>query len=509
MKTTEAKSNTSILIVEDEGLIAIDLKKKLEQVGYSVPMIVDNATDALLSVESLKPDLVLMDIRLRGPEDGIETADRIRRGFHVPVMFVTAHADRETLDRAKIAEPFGYIVKPFHSVDFRAQIEMALWKHAMEQKLRISEAWLSTTFRNVADALIATDSEGNVAFMNLPATQLTGWDWRESRGKPLLEVFQVFEEATDLPVLHPLDAIYDGRELSTGARTFKLRKKGVEKLTFVEAELSANRDEESLLGIIVVFRDITERRRAEEQNRQLQKMNCLNLMAVGLGRELAESQTRMDDLLKELIATSKGSSLRALGDLYVYSANQQSVVQQLISLGRAVGGQALTVDLNVVLSALETKFRKVLGTSRSLNLKLEPGIPPISVDPQNLQENLLRLIASARDAMPDGGIVEISTMTVNPAEDEHSVRLTIRDTGKGIRPGAGDRVFDPYYQSRTGSGNPKFALALVYRFVALSGGSIEVESGPGDGAAYFMNFPVAVISPGAEAVSEKRIAASR
>jgi CheY-like chemotaxis protein len=155
--------NTSILIVEDEALIALDLKERLELVGYSVPLIADTVEDAILGVERHQPSLILMDIRLRGAKDGIEAADEIRRRFHLPVMFVTSHADRETLERAKIAEPFGYIVKPFHGVNFRAQIEIALWKHQMEQKLRISEAWLSTTFRNVADALIATDHEGNVA----------------------------------------------------------------------------------------------------------------------------------------------------------------------------------------------------------------------------------------------------------------------------------------------------------------------------------------------------------
>lgn len=127
---------TNIIVVEDEGLIALDLKLRLERVGYTVAAIADNAADALEGVERLQPSLVLMDIRLRGSEDGIETADQIRWRFHVPVIFVTAHAGREILDRAKITEPCGYIVKPFHSVDFRAQIEMALWKHQMEEKRR-------------------------------------------------------------------------------------------------------------------------------------------------------------------------------------------------------------------------------------------------------------------------------------------------------------------------------------------------------------------------------------
>jgi two-component system, response regulator PdtaR len=125
----EAPAKITILIVEDEGLIALDLKRKLEQAGYTVVIIVDNAADAIQSVDELRPSLVLMDIQLRGPQDGIAAADQIRRQFNVPVIFVTAFADRETLDRARITDPFDYILKPFHAVGFRARIEKALWKH--------------------------------------------------------------------------------------------------------------------------------------------------------------------------------------------------------------------------------------------------------------------------------------------------------------------------------------------------------------------------------------------
>jgi PAS domain S-box-containing protein len=488
--------NTSIVIVEDEGLIALDLKKKLEQVGYTIPLIADNAADALAGVETILPSLVLMDIRLRGAQDGIDTADQIRRQFHIPVMFVTAHADHDTLARAKITEPFGYIVKPFHSVDFRAQIEMALWRHQMEQKLRISEAWLSTTFRNVADALIATDSEGNIAFMNKPAAALTGWDEAESKGKPLLEVFQVFDHATSLPAVHPLNTIWDGMELDTGPRTFKLTKRGGSESLLVEAELSANRDEGSLLGVIVVFRDITARLKAEKQQHQLQKMNSLGLMAIGLGTELAESHRRMDNSLKQLIAQSQGSTLRLLGDVFQLSAYQQSVVEHLITLGNTRTGKPAMVDLNAIVTELERKLGKALGIGRSLQLKLQPGIPIIRADPRGLRESLFRLLAGARDAMPDGGEVEISTTSIESADGRVEAQIAIRDTGKSIRANAAERVFDPYYQSRPGKGNPGLSLALVYQFVALSGGVIEVESTPGRGMAYLLNFPAADLPDG-------------
>jgi CheY-like chemotaxis protein len=126
--------NISILIVEDEGLIALDLKKKLEKLGCAVPAIVDNGADALGSVERLRPSLVMMDIGLNGPQDGIATADQIRRRFHIPIVFVTASADRQTLERAWITEPCDYIVKPFQDIDLRARIAMALRKHRQDPK---------------------------------------------------------------------------------------------------------------------------------------------------------------------------------------------------------------------------------------------------------------------------------------------------------------------------------------------------------------------------------------
>ena len=138
---------TKILVVEDEGLIALDLQSRLQQAGYLVPTVADNGVDALNCVERDRPSLVLMDIRLRGSEDGIETADQIRRRFDVPVVFVTAHADRETLNRARRSEPFGYLVKPFAGVDFHAQIESSLWQHQRLRELRATESRISAAFQ--------------------------------------------------------------------------------------------------------------------------------------------------------------------------------------------------------------------------------------------------------------------------------------------------------------------------------------------------------------------------
>jgi two-component system, cell cycle sensor histidine kinase and response regulator CckA len=478
--------NAEILIVEDEGLIAMDLKRKLERAGYTVPAIVDNAEDALRSARDIRPALVLMDIRLNGPVDGIEAADQIRKQFHLPVMFVTAHADRATLDRARIAEPFGYIVKPFHSVDFCAQIEMALWKHQMEQKLRVSEAWLAATFRNVGDALIATDSEGNVALMNLPAARLTGWGQTEAVGKPLWHVFRAVDEITGLSAVLPVEEVSEGEGIGQQPCILTNRIGGT---VIVEAEISANIDAGQTFGVIVAFRDITERRKAENQARQLQKMDALTLMATGLGRELAESQQKMDNSLRVLIEESERPAPRLLWDVYERSAHQQSVVQQLLTLGNSNGGEPSLLNLNDVLSGLEPKMHKVLGIHRSLRLRLQPGVPMILANLAYLRENLLRLVSDARQATAEGATVEVSTATVKSGPGKYNSQVVVRDNRKVLASSAKERTFDPYYQSRPGKRNPGFSLALVYQFAALSGGSIDVEVSPGEGSAYFLTFP--------------------
>lgn len=125
-----------VLIVEDEAIIAIDIKKSLLEMGYDVTPVAGGGEEAIHKAEEYKPDLVLMDIVMPGKIDGIEAARQIQSRFDIPVVFLTAYADKETIDRAKLTEPFGYIAKPFTDKDLYSNIEIALYKYKMEKKLR-------------------------------------------------------------------------------------------------------------------------------------------------------------------------------------------------------------------------------------------------------------------------------------------------------------------------------------------------------------------------------------
>jgi len=129
-------SNAQILIVEDDGIIASDLQNRLEGFGFSVPAIVSSGEEAIQKTKENKPDLVVMDIMLDAEMDGIETADQIRTHFNIPVIYLTAYTDDNLLKRAKITEPFGYIIKPFADRELHSSIEIALYKHKAERALQ-------------------------------------------------------------------------------------------------------------------------------------------------------------------------------------------------------------------------------------------------------------------------------------------------------------------------------------------------------------------------------------
>ena len=129
-------AKTSILVVEDESIVAKDIQQSLKKLGYSVPSVENSGEDAIDAAGQHKPDLILMDIMLKGEISGIEAAQQIKNRYQIPVIFLTAYADESTLSKAKVTEPYGYIIKPFKEIDLHTSIEMALYKHGKEQEVR-------------------------------------------------------------------------------------------------------------------------------------------------------------------------------------------------------------------------------------------------------------------------------------------------------------------------------------------------------------------------------------
>ena len=175
-----AKAN--IMIVEDDAITAMDVENQLKNLGYGVSAKVSSGEDAIQKAKENMPDLVLMDIVLKGEMDGIEAAEEIRTQVDIPVVFLTAFADKDRIERAKITMPFGFILKPFQERELHTTIGMALYKHKMESRIKESERWLSAVLQGIGDAVIATDAQGCVKFLNPVAEELNGWKQEDALG---------------------------------------------------------------------------------------------------------------------------------------------------------------------------------------------------------------------------------------------------------------------------------------------------------------------------------------
>lgn len=193
--------DAKILVVEDELITAEDIKSGLEFAGYTVPAIVSSGEDAIEKAGELKPDLVLMDIKLKGEMDGIEAAGQIRVRYDIPVIYLTAYSDESTVQRAKVTEPSGYILKertglikkPFEESELHTAIEITLYRHKIEKD---HDRLFSAMLGSINQGIIATDSDGRIKLVNENAESLIGWEESEVVGKDLKDFLEDFDDLT-------------------------------------------------------------------------------------------------------------------------------------------------------------------------------------------------------------------------------------------------------------------------------------------------------------------------
>jgi len=253
-----------ILVVDDEP-DNVELLTAYLLYDYDiVPAYSGNeALQILGDSEQVYPDLVLMDIMLKDGMDGVEAANQIHIKYEIPVVYITAYADDSIMQRAKLTEPFGYILKPFEESELRTNIEIALYKHKMESKLKESQKWLTAILNNTGDAMIATDKDGLIKFINPFAEALLGRKQMDILGKPLNDVFCVESEEPGVTVDDPVKkVIREGMFYGLANQTLLVTKDD----TRVPVDIIGSPikgENEDVMGILITFCDISDRKRIE------------------------------------------------------------------------------------------------------------------------------------------------------------------------------------------------------------------------------------------------------
>jgi signal transduction histidine kinase/CheY-like chemotaxis protein len=235
------ETKPSILVVEDENVVAMDLVSSLEKLHYPVVGVAASGAEAVELAGRRAPGLVLMDIHLRGGIDGIEAAQAIQRDLFIPVVFLSAFSDEATLERARMTHPFGYVVKPFNDREVEVAIQIALDRHRMEMALRESERRLDAVLASIGDAVVVADAQRRITFLNPAAEQLLAWRSERAQGRLLTDVVKT---------------------RSLGGVIGLARERDLVPVDLVESPLLDTSGKPT--GYVVVARDISERLRAQE-----------------------------------------------------------------------------------------------------------------------------------------------------------------------------------------------------------------------------------------------------
>jgi PAS domain S-box-containing protein len=463
------------LVVEDEALIARDLVLCLEELGFEVTASVDSCNDAMRSASERKPDVVLMDIHIKGGIDGIATATMLRERYAVPVIYVTAWSDRKTIGRAAESEPYGYIVKPFTKADVRSAVEIARHRHESDRRSAERERWFTTTLRSIGDAVIACDEQEHVRFLNRAAEQLLGVTEREAAGSAIDEIVRVAADAVDVG---PVGRALRERKVQTSERSASLLGRDGEPVRTIEQAAAPILHGDELLGAVLILRDVTEQRRMQEQLAATDRLTSLGSMAASVGHEinnpLAYNLSNVDFALGRLRELQEanpalGEVVTALEEARAGGKRIAEIVGDLRTFSRSQEGLHHEIDVRPCVEwALRLTANQVRHAAR-LVTELE-RVPRVLGNEVRLSQVLVDLLLHA------------STGVIGPA-DQNEIRVR---TGVDARGHVLVEVEDTGPGTTTAAG---LQLAISREVVEWMGGTLEVDAEPGRGTCFRVMLP--------------------
>lgn len=495
-------SQTRILVVEDENIVALDMVNRLKSFGYQVVDRVGNGRDAIKVAQEAMPDAILMDIQLKGDIDGVEAAETIRQTVDIPVIYITAYADNDTLDRAKVTEAFGYLIKPYNDRELYTNIEVALYKHKMEKRVRKSERWLDITLNSIADGVIAADSSDNVRFLNPAAEKLTGYTLEQSKGKPLDAVFVL---SRDRELEKRMQPEIGGDQV----KNYLLHSREGD-IVPIEVTRSSIMDETNNdQGVVYVFHNVSERRRFEfelqEAKEKAESANrAKNAFLANMTHELRTPLNSIIGMADLAIDSAENPELREyLRIIRESGGSLLSLINSILDYSRFEAGKAATteasINLDTFIKEIVERFRETLEKKKlDLNVRIRPHTTlALRGDKKHLDQVISHLIENAIKFTEEGHIDvvihEESTDNNRSGSNAKYYHFTVQDTGIGLPREDSEKIFnaftqldDSYTRSYGGAG---LGLSLVKNIVELMGGKIWVVSENGSGSEFHVVLP--------------------
>ncbi|HLI82417.1 MAG TPA: response regulator [Bryobacteraceae bacterium] len=371
----------------------------------------------------------------------------------------------------------------------------------------LTSAWqdsrrlLVSTLSSIGDAVLATDSEGRINFINPVAETLTGWPAHSARGKQVKEVIRLIDARSREPIENPLTRALRERVMVTVPESPLLLSRGGSEIPIEHTAAPIREDWGEVRGGILVFRDISKRRQLEEQVTHAQKMEAVGRLAGGVAGDFNNVLTVISGYAELLRAEIPANhQLRRFVEEIIYAGERAAALtRHLLAFSRGPAAQPRILDLNAILSDLEPMLQRLLGQSIELVLLPSPHLGRIAADSAQIEQVIINFATNARDAMPEGGkfVIESENIELDTASGRKLdlppgpyVLLAISDTGTGMDAETRSRLFEPFFTTKDpGKGSGGLGLATVYGIVKQCGGQITVYSQPGCGTIFEMYLP--------------------
>ena len=499
---TGEKDNTKpiekikIMIVEDELIVAKNIENHLRKIGYEVIAIVDSGEEAIARAAETRLDLVLMDIKLAGKIDGVEAARQIHDRFQIPVVYLTAYADDETLQRAKVTEPFGYIIKPFEPKKLHAAIEIVLYKNKMERKLQESELRFRTLASFSPVGIFQTDINGRCIYVNERWCEIAGISPGQAMGDGWINAFHPEDRTTIANAWNQM--VESGGEFT---REYRYQTPGG-KITWVYGHAAPLKKETGeKTGYIGTITDITLRKKLEDELLISKKLESIGILAGGIAHDfnnlLAVIMGTISMIKNEPNITADQHSM--LKSAEKASSQAAELAQKLITFSK--GGWLDRKEI-IFSQLIQDTIRDNFPQREALfDIDIPGDLRAIDGGPVYLRQVFTNLLLNAVEAVEADkerkGNITIEARNVDTIEENiplkkgHYVKITVKDKGIGIPNEQLDKIFDPYFSTkvRWAAKGMGLGLTICYSIIRKHEGHISVISAPGKGTTAAVYLP--------------------
>lgn len=483
-----------ILIAEDERITAESIKRTLEYLGYPVSSVVSSGEAAVEEAKKNKPDLVLMDIKLKGKIDGIEAARQIRSLADIPIIYITALTNKATMERAKKTAPYGYIHKPIEEKELFSTIEMAFLRHKLESQLKENEQRYRELVEKAGVGILIDDIEGTILYSNEKAAELYGYSVEEMKKQSIKSL--VHPDDIKMVLKFHKDRV-QGRSVSSSYVLRGIRKDG--SVRYLELDAGCYKKGDEVIGTRLYIKDITESIKAEEEKEKLQsrlahseKMAGIGTLAGGIAHEFNNILQIMGGHVEFAQRTKKPEDIdEALNVVTSHADKAAKIIKDLLTFSSAESSDKKRANIaeliDSVLLLTEEHFKKYnIEVVRRFQ-----KVPQVEVNRGELQQVFLNMITNARDAMFSQG----GKLTIEVKGDGNRIETSFTDTGIGIKKEKLGRILEPFYTTKGSFGKDDIpgtglGLSVSYGIVKRHKGTIEVKSQKGKGTTFTVILPV-------------------